>query len=160
MSKKTILILDKESHIQWTLMAFLESEKYSVIAMNTVDGALQNFSELDVSGIITEYWINHSRPLEAIRELKRMFPEAYVMMLTNNDVGENEYEEIINSGVDDYFLKPFSFRKILLHLRKGLKQHNILLQKNQLEEELSQIKKRGDVQETKGLERTTQLTNY
>ena len=112
---ETILILDKEPHIQWTLKTFLESEKYVVTAANTLNGALRNFSEFKVSGLITEYWINDSCTLETIKELKRMFPEAYVMMLTNNDVKESEYEEIMNSGVDDYFLKPYSFKKILLH---------------------------------------------
>ena len=43
------------------------------------------------------------------------------MMLTNNEVDERQYEEIIRAGVDDYFLKPVSFNRILLHLEKGLK---------------------------------------
>jgi DNA-binding response OmpR family regulator len=146
---ETILILDEEHHIQWTLKTFLESEKYVVIAVNTIKGTLRNLPELRVSGLITEYWINHSSTLETIRELKRISPEVYVMMLTNKEVRESEYEEILNSGIDDYFLKPISFRKILLHLRKGLKQHHLLLQKNQLEEELNQIKKEKDFSKPK-----------
>lgn len=133
---ETILILDNDPHIQWTLKTFLENENYTVIAVNAISDALQNFSEFKVSGLITEYWINDSCTLETIKELKRMFPEAYVMMLSNNDVEESEYENIINSGVDDYFIKPFSYRKILVHLRKGLK-------KNQLQQELNQIKNGG-----------------
>ena len=43
------------------------------------------------------------------------------MMLTNDEVNEQEYEDIIRAGVDDYFLKPVSFNRILLHLEKGLK---------------------------------------
>jgi DNA-binding NtrC family response regulator len=134
MPKETILILDQESHIQWTLKTFLESEQYIVISVNTIERALRNFSAFNVSGLITEYWIDHSRTLKTIREFKKKVPEAYVMMLTNNELPESEFEEIINSGVDDYFIKPLSFHKILLHLRKGLKQHNTFLQKNQLEE--------------------------
>jgi len=121
MSNETILLFDNDSHIKWTLKTFLESEKYTVITGETLNGTLGSFPEMKVSGLITEYWTNYPRTLDAVRELKRMFPEAYVMMLTNNEVEENEYEEIINSGVDDYFLKPCSFKKILLHLRKGLR---------------------------------------
>ncbi len=142
MPKETILILDKESHIQWTLKTFLEGEQYIVLSVNSIDRALRNFSESKVSGLITEYWVDHSRTLETIREFKKIFPEAYVMMLTNNEVIESEYEEIMNSGVDDYFIKPISFHKILLHLRKGLKQHNIFPQKNQKEQELNRINTR------------------
>jgi len=147
MTKKTILILDKESHIQWTLKTFLEGEQYIVISVNTIDRALRNFSEFKVSGLITEYWIDHSRTLETIQEFKKMFPEAYVMMLTNNEVVESEYEEIMNSGVDDYFIKPLSFNKILLHLRKGLKQHNIFPQKNQEEQGFNRINRRKKFEE-------------
>jgi DNA-binding response OmpR family regulator len=82
-----------------------------------------------------------------------MLPESYVMMLTNSDVRGSEYEEIMNSGVDDYFLKPFPFEKILLHLRKGLRQQKILLQKNQLVDKLRQFKMRRDTQENRISER-------
>ena len=59
--------------------------------------------------------------VETIKKLKQTLPGLYVMMLTNNEVDEREYEEIIRAGVDDYFLKPVSFNRILLHLEKGLK---------------------------------------
>lgn len=141
MSKETILILDKEDYIQWTLKTLLESEEYIVIAVNTIERALKNFMEFKVSALITEYRIGQDCTLQIIREFKMMFPEAYVMILTNNEVIEKEYEEIMNAGVDDFFLKPFWATKILLHLRKGLKQRGIYLHKNQVEKELNQIKK-------------------
>ena len=64
------------------------------------------------------------------------------MMITNSEVIESEYEEIIRAGVDDYFLKPFSPRKILLHLKKGLRQRLVLLQKKRLEQELNHMKRK------------------
>lgn len=131
MSNETILILDNEFYTQWALKTFLENERYVVIIANTVEKALHSFSEYKIAGLITEYRIDQFCTVETIREVKKNFPELYVMMLTNSDVKENKYEEIIHAGVDDYFVKPFSFTRILLHLRKGLKEHNILLQKNQ-----------------------------
>ena len=131
MSNETILILDNEFYIQWALKTFLENERYVVIIANTVEKALHSFSEYKIAGLITEYRIDQFCTVETIREVKKNFPELYVMMLTNSDVKENKYEEIIHAGVDDYFVKPFSFTRILLHLRKGLEEHNILLQKNQ-----------------------------
>lgn len=147
MSKETVLILDKEYHVQWALKTLLESEKYAVIAVDTVERALKNFSEFEISALITEYWIEHSLTLETIRKLKSMFPEVYVMMLTNGEVKENQYEKIIEAGVEDYFLKPISSKKILLHLRKGLRQRNLLLEKKRLEQELNQFKN-GEISNT------------
>lgn len=140
MLKETILILDKEYQTQYALKTLLEAEEYIVIAVDTIDRAVQNFSEFVVSGLITEYAIEGSCILERIRPLKKKFPEAYVMMITDKEVVESEYEEIIDAGVDDFFLKPLSTGKILLHLRKGLRQRQISLQKKRLEQELSHIK--------------------
>ena len=143
MPKETVLILDRESHTRWILKALLESEKYVVIAVETIERALQNFSEFEVSGMITEHRIDQSSALDMVRELKTRFPEAYVMMLTADEVTEKEYEEIISAGVDDYFVKPFPSWKMLLHLRKGLKQRSLVLQKKRLEQEFSRMKGKG-----------------
>jgi DNA-binding response OmpR family regulator len=148
MPKETILILDKEYGAQWVLKTLLESEKYIVITVDTIDRAVQNFLEFEVSGFITEYSIDPGCILEKIRELKKEFPEAYVMMMTDKDVSESAYEKIINAGVDDFFIKPLSIKKILLHLRKGLRQRHISLQKKRLELELNHLKEEkpfGDV---------------
>lgn len=139
MSRETIIILDPETNTQWPLKTFLENEEYNAVPVNSVEKALKKFSEFEVSGLITEYWINHSCTLEAIRGLKKAFPEAYVMMLTNGELQEDEYEEIINAGTDDLFLKPFSVKRILLHLRKGLRHRQSLIQKKRLAEELNRI---------------------
>jgi DNA-binding response OmpR family regulator len=143
MSKETILILDKEFHTQWTLRTILESEKYIVLPVDTVERALQNFQEFEVSGLITEYRIDHTHAPEIIRELKKTFPELYVMMLTHENLEEKEYGEIMSSGIDDLFLKPISSQKILIHLKKGLRQRKILLQKKYLEQRLNEIKTNG-----------------
>jgi len=143
MPKETVLILDRESHTRWVLKALLENEEYLVIAVDTMERALQNFSEFQVSGLITEYRIDQFSTLDMIRELKTRFPEAYVMMLTADEVTEKEYEEIISVGVDDYFVKPLPSWKILPHLRKGLKQRNTVLHKKRLEHEFSRMKGKG-----------------
>ncbi len=140
MSKETILILDKEYQSQYALKMLLEAEEYIVIAVDTIDRAIQNFSEFIVSGLITEYSIDLSRTVEGVRELKKKFPETYVMMITDKEIVEGEYEEIIDAGVDDFFLKPVSAGKILLHLRKGLRQRLVFLRKKRLEQELDYIK--------------------
>jgi len=139
MKKETIIILDQELHTQWTLKTLLEIEGYNVIAVNSAERAMRIFSEFDVSTLITEYWVDHASTIETIREFKKMYPESYVMVLSNGEVQEKEYEEIINAGTDDFFLKPFSTKKILLHIRKGLKRRNTLLQEKMLVEKLSQI---------------------
>lgn len=140
MARETILILDKEFHTQWTLKAFLETEKYIVLAVDTIERALQCFREFEVSALITEYWIDHSNPVEIIRGLKKDFPELYVMMLTQENLEEKEYKRVMKAGVEDLFFKPLSTEKILLHLKKGLRLRKIFIQKRHLEQKLNQIR--------------------
>ncbi len=147
MSKETILILDKDFHTQWTLRTILESERYIVLAVDTVERALTNFREFEVSGLITEDRVDHTDVPEIIRELKKDFPELYVMMLTAENLEENEYKKIMNAGIDDLFLKPISTEKILIHLKKGLGHRKVLLQKKRLEQRLSEIKTNRKAQE-------------
>jgi DNA-binding response OmpR family regulator len=140
MARETILILDKESHTQWALKAFLENENYIVLGVDTIERALQCFREFEVSALITEYWIDHTNPVEIIRGLKKDFPELYIMMLTHENLEEKEYKRLVKAGVEDLFLKPLSAEKILLHLKKGLKLRKIFIQKRCLEQKLNQIR--------------------
>ena len=149
MPKETILLLDTEPNIQWALKTFLEGEKYVVQTVNSIEGALKSFKESKISALITEYWIDGSSTLETIRVFKRIFPESYVMVITCDNIKESEYEEVMKTGVGDFFTKPISSQKILLHLKKGLKQRALLLQKNRLEQELNQIKTQRGIAATK-----------
>jgi len=140
--------LDKDRYSQWVLKTLLENEKYIVVAVGSFERAWKDFSEFKVSGLIAEYWIDHSSTIETIRRLKEMFPELYVMMVTDKELNEDEYEEIIDAGVDDYFLKPISAEKIIVHVRKGLRQKNIFLEKKRLEQELYRIQAKTEVQDS------------
>lgn len=129
---KALIILDPEEHNRWVLRTLLEGEGYKVFCAATIDEALKIFAEYKFHGLISEYWIGHNSSLEVIKKFKELSPEGYVMILANDDVNENEYQEMINAGVDDFFIKPFPTRRIILHLQKGLKPHKEQNQ-NQLE---------------------------
>jgi DNA-binding response OmpR family regulator len=120
MGKETILILDENKNTAWTLKTLLENEGYCVLIVDSIERAIKDFREFRVSGLITEYRVGDLCTLGVIRELRKVCPESYVMMVTDVDVKEEEYTALIQGGVDDYFLKPVSAGKILLHLKKGV----------------------------------------
>lgn len=149
MSKERILILDEEANTQWTLKELLEDEDFSVIPVHSINQALEGYRERDFGALITEYRVNQSTTLEVIREVKKAFPEAYVMMLSHGEVREGEYEEFINAGVDDFFYKPIAFKKLLLHLEKGLSHRRNLLLKKELEEDLKKVNSKSSSSEAR-----------
>ena len=123
---KTVLILDNELPISWALKSILGMENYEVFTATTLEEADKISRDADLSALITEYRLNHHDTLEMIKNLKKTAPDLYVMMLTNNEVDEPQYEEIIRAGVDDYFLKPVSFNRVILHLEKGVRRRECL----------------------------------
>ena len=135
MAKETILILDTDKNIAWTLKTLLETKDYLVVVADSVERAARDFLEFQVSGFITEYWIQDGQTLDIIRNFKEMCPESYVMMITDKEIREDEYEKIMQVGIDDYFLKPMPINKILFHLQKGLKYRGLLAEKKCLEKE-------------------------
>ena len=118
---KAILILDDEAPVSWALKSVLGMENYQVFTASTLEEAGPILHDEALSALITEYRLDRDYTVETIKRLKETMPGLYIMMLTNNEVDERQYEEIIRAGVDDYFLKPVSFNRILLHLEKGLK---------------------------------------
>jgi DNA-binding NtrC family response regulator len=135
MSKETIMVLDTDKNITWTLKTLLESENYPVVITDSAEKASRNFTEFQVSGFITEYWVKNASTLDSIRKLKEMYPESYVMVITDRELREEEYEELIGIGVDDFFLKPVPIKRVLLHLKKGLRNRRILIGKNRFDKE-------------------------
>jgi len=129
MSKETILILNKECRDSSHLKTFLEKEKYIVLPVNTINRLLTNFQEFEVSGVIIDLNVDHFYLFEIIKKIRERFPKLYVMMMADGKIGEKEHQKVIETGVQDFFVKPMSYEKILFHLKSGLKQRKKYLQK-------------------------------
>ncbi len=65
---------------------------------------------------------------EIIKKIRERFPELYVMMMADGKIGEKEHQKVIETGVDDFFVKPMPYEKILFHLKSGLKQRKKFVQ--------------------------------
>ena len=65
---------------------------------------------------------------EIIKKIRERFPELYVMMMADGKIGEKEHQRVIETGVDDFFVKPMPYEKILFHLKSGLKQRKKFVQ--------------------------------
>jgi len=68
-----------------------------------------------------------------IQWVKKINPETYIIMVTNAIIDEKTYEKLFTIGVDDFILKPYSPDKILVHIKKGLKQRDLIFKLQRLE---------------------------
>lgn len=142
MNSKKILILEEDLHLRWILKTFLENKGFSIIASDTIEKVLEIISKVKISIFITEYWVDHSNTLEIIKKIKEISPQVYILLNTNRIIDEKEYQQIIDAGVDDLFEKPFSFDKMMIHLKEGSKKRSLIPVKNRLEKDLPRSKLR------------------
>jgi len=133
MSPNWILLLDPFKNLLNAYRMILEEEKYLVETALNLEDAYQLFNKRQYSVIITEY----VPPFEAtdymIQWVKKKAPETYIIMVTNATVDEKTYEKLFTLGLDDLILKPYAPERILVHVKKGLKQRDLILKFQKLE---------------------------
>ena len=143
----SILLIDPFKNLVDVYQMILESEKYFVDTARNIEEAFQRLSHQQYSIIITEYFPEIEDSDRIIPRVKKNTPETYILMVTNKEINIQSYENLYDAGVDDIVLKPYPPEKVLVHIRKGLRQRELLLRSQQLEKEIaldpisSQIKK-------------------
>src|SRR5881275_2653301 len=110
MAGEHILIVDDEPAIRSTLRDVLEDEGYRVSAVGGGADALRFFADElpDVT-----FLDNRMDGLETLAEIKRMRPEAVVVMISGHGMIETAVKAT-RLGAYDFVEKPLSLEKILV----------------------------------------------
>lgn len=133
MPQHWILLIDPFKNLINAYRMILEEEKYLVeTALNLKDG-YELFKKRQYSIIITEYIPPFETTDDMIQWVKKKSPQTYIIIVTNAIVDEKTYGKLFSIGVDDFILKPYSPEKVLVHIKKGLKQRNLILKMEELE---------------------------
>lgn len=133
MNSNWILLLDPFKNLLNAYRMILEEEKYGVETSLNVRDAYQLLKRRQYSVIITEYTPPFESTDYMIKWVKRNAPETYIIIVTNAAIDEKTYENLFTIGVDDFILKPYSPERILVHVKKGLKQRDLILKVKELE---------------------------
>ena len=127
---KKILVVDDEAKIRMLIKKYAQFEGYSVEeASNGLDAvriAEKNKFEL----IIMDIMMPELDGFSACREIRK-FSDVPIIMLSAR--GE-EYDKIngFELGIDDYVVKPFSPKELLLRVNAILKRYKNEVQKNEV----------------------------
>lgn len=133
MGSNWILLIDPFKNLLNAYRMILEEEKYGVETSLNLRDAYQLLKRRQYSVIITEYTPPYESTDYMIRWVKRKAPETYIIIVTNAAIDEKTYENLFAMGVDDFILKPYSPERILVHVKKGLKQRALILKVQELE---------------------------
>lgn len=120
MKNRRILLVDDEKHIADVVVYILEENGFQVTVAADGDTGLVKFREMAPSLVILDLNLPGLSGLDLFREMKRINPEAPVIMLTSRS---EEIDRILGLelGADDYVTKPFSPRELAARVRAVLR---------------------------------------
>ena len=108
MSNKKILVVDDEAHIREILERFLKMKGYEVIVAENGEKALAYFQIEKPKLVLLDIIMPGIGGIEVLDEIKRIDPNARVVMLTA--VKEEEIGKLLlKKGSQDYIMKPIDF---------------------------------------------------
>jgi PleD family two-component response regulator len=128
-----ILLIDPFKNLLNAYRIILEEEEYLVETALNLKEAYELFRRKQYSVIITEYCPPFDTTDYMIQWVKKNNPETYIIIVTNAIVDEETYKKLFTIGVDDFILKPYSPERILVHVKKGLKQRELIIKMRELE---------------------------
>jgi len=118
MAPATILVVDDEQLIRWTLRERLTASGYDVIEAATGAEAVAAFGDA-VDLVLLDFKLPDTDGLAVLRQLKEQQPTVPVILLTAFASIQTAVEAI-KQGAYDYAKKPFEFEALLLSIGKAL----------------------------------------
>ncbi len=137
MAGEHILIVDDEPAIQATLRGVLEDEGYRVSAVGSGADALALLADEVPDLVFLDIWMPGIDGLETLAELKRLRPEATVVMISGHATIETAVKAT-RLGAYDFIEKPLSLEKTLLTVAHALERARLERENVTLRQRLEQ----------------------
>ncbi len=118
-----ILIVEDEEALALRIKTVLESEKYTAEAVFDGEEGLEKALTEAYDLIILDILLPRLNGLEILRELRREGLKIPVMLLTVKDSVEDKVSGL-DSGADDYLIKPFAIPELLARVRSLLRRES------------------------------------
>ncbi len=133
--KEKILILEDEIGIRSFVSINLKREGYEIIEAGTGSEAIEKLSkEDDISIALLDVMLPDMSGIEICKFIRQNFDQVGIIMLTAKSQEEDKIEGFI-SGADDYIVKPFSIKELLVRvsaLLRRVKKDNAKVKTNEI----------------------------
>jgi len=104
----------------------LEESGYTVVAVSNGEDALQVFQAQQIDLVILDIMMPGLNGIEVCRHLRESQRELPILMLTALGSLDDKLTGF-NSGADDYLLKPFHFKELLVRIEALLRRSYVVI---------------------------------
>ena len=135
----TVLITDDEANIVSGLKYAFEDEGFSVL---TAGNGLEAWHEINTNSVdlvITDLRIPEMDGYELIKKISASYPTLPVIVLTGHGTIETAVETM-RDGAIDFFTKPVDLDKLILVVKKSIKNSQLQEQNKKLTEEINKLR--------------------
>src|ERR687890_457465 len=115
-----VLVVEDEQKVADALREGLEGEKYEVVVERTGEGAFFRVNTETFDIILLDLGLPGRDGLEILRALRQRGVKTPVLAVTARDSLQDRVDGL-DSGADDYLVKPFAFAELLARIRALLR---------------------------------------
>jgi DNA-binding response OmpR family regulator len=120
-----ILLVEDDRRIAGFVVKGLREQAYAVDAVSDGDAAVYKLSINAYDAVILDVMIPGRDGFQVCREVRRMGIEVPIIMLTARDTVQDRITGL-DSGADDYLIKPFAVTELLARLRALLRRGHVV----------------------------------
>jgi heavy metal response regulator len=121
-----VLVVEDDLRIAEFIRKGLEEEGHAVDVAHDGDEALDWPAVVDFDAIVLDIMLPGRDGIEVCRILRSRSVRTPILMLTARDTVEDRVAGL-DSGADDYLVKPFAFAELLARLRALMRREPVLL---------------------------------
>src|SRR5690606_10556854 len=117
--KPSVLVVDDEQLVRWSLRERLEEEGYRVEEADSGERALEAFSQGTTDLVLLDYCLPDANGLDLLQRMIAVDPDPPIVMMTAHSSVEMAVEAM-RLGAYHYTRKPFTLDEVCVVVAKAL----------------------------------------